>query len=263
MPVCFPVAGSCAFDEATSPDDAPEQLRLREAAQGPITGVLNPATPLLNSFPTSADEVIEVDRITPRYAQSPPQEIIFVKRFPWFRFRAAQDDFNSAHPPGADSRWSSILAIASLIASGVAAYLLQGSSSARAGLSASEIDRWMWTLVAILGVQMAYQQLRMTRLRRYLRCREALFRIVTENAADMIALVSAKGRRLYNSPAYQKILGYTAAELSETSSLEQVHPDDRYKQLEASRQAHETGIDKQMEYRIRHKNGSWLVFESK
>jgi diguanylate cyclase (GGDEF)-like protein/PAS domain S-box-containing protein len=186
-----------------------------------------------------------------------------VKRFPWFRFRAPQDDFNSAHPPGADSRWSSILAIASLIASGVAAYLLQGSSSARAGLSGSEIDRWMWTLVAILGVQMAYQQLRMTRLRRYLRRREALFRIVTENAADMIALVSAKGRRLYNSPAYQKILGYTAAELSETSSLEQVHPDDRYKLLEASRQAHETGIGKQMEYRIRHKNGSWLVFESK
>jgi len=57
--------------------------------------------------------------------------------------------------------------------------------------------------------------------------REELFQIVTENAADMIALVDVKGHRLYNSPAYKRILGYTAAELSETSSFEQIHPDDR------------------------------------
>jgi PAS domain S-box-containing protein len=29
----------------------------------------------------------------------------------------------------------------------------------------------------------------------------------------MIALVDVKGRRLYNSPAYKRILGYSAAEL--------------------------------------------------
>jgi hypothetical protein len=44
--------------------------------------------------------------------------------------------------------------------------------------------------------------------------REELFKIITENAADMIALVNVKGRRLYNSPSYQKVLGYTAAELA-------------------------------------------------
>jgi diguanylate cyclase (GGDEF)-like protein/PAS domain S-box-containing protein len=186
-------------------------------------------------------------------------------KFPsWLRSRPQDDDSSLASLQSSDSPWSSVLAIVNLLASGVAAYLLQtpGMISATSPIS-SEASRWMWSLIAILGVQMAYQQLRMARLRRHVRRREALFRIVTENAADMIALVGVKGRRLYNSPAYQKVLGYTAAELRETSALEQVHPDDRYKLLEASRQARESGVGKQMEYRIRHKNGSWLTFESK
>jgi PAS domain-containing protein len=49
--------------------------------------------------------------------------------------------------------------------------------------------------------------------------REALFRIITENAADMIALVDTKGRRLYNSPAYQRVLGYSAPELAQNLGL--------------------------------------------
>ena len=83
--------------------------------------------------------------------------------------------------------------------------------------------------------------------------------IVTENAADMIALVDVSGRRLYNSPAYERILGYTPTELGETSSFEQIHPGDRYRILEAAREARETGVGKRLEYRIKHKDGSWRV----
>jgi diguanylate cyclase (GGDEF)-like protein/PAS domain S-box-containing protein len=71
-----------------------------------------------------------------------------------------------------------------------------------------------------------------------------------------------KGHRLYNSPAYKRILGYSAAELGETSSFEQIHPDDRFKVLEAARDARATGIGKNLEYRIRHKDGTWRVLES-
>src|SRR6266496_3936442 len=92
--------------------------------------------------------------------------------------------------------------------------------------------------------------------------REELFRIVTENAADMIALVDVKGRRLYNSPAYEKMLGYTSGELAKTSAFEQIHPEDRMKVLEASREARRTGVGAKLEYRIKHKNGSWKVLES-
>jgi len=119
-----------------------------------------------------------------------------------------------------------------------------------------------WICLGALGLLALYQQLRIYHIRRSSRNRDELFQIVTENAADMIALVDVKGKRLYNSPAYKRILGYSPAELSETSSFEQIHPDDRFKVLEAAREARTTGVGKRLEYRIRHKDGSWRVLES-
>src|SRR6202453_1704912 len=117
-------------------------------------------------------------------------------------------------------------------------------------------------MLGVLAVLLGYQQFRIYRLRVSAKHRDELFKIVTENAADMIALVDMKGRRLYNSPAYKRILGYSAAELGETSALEQIHLDDRFKVLEAAREARNTGIGKKLEYRIRHKDGSWRILES-
>jgi PAS domain S-box-containing protein len=119
-----------------------------------------------------------------------------------------------------------------------------------------------WIPLTALSLLTIWQQIRIFQIGRQARKREELFQIVTENAADMIALVDVKGRRLYNSPAYKRILGYSPAELSETSAFEQIHPDDRFRVLEASREARETGIGKRLEYRVRHKDGSWRVLES-
>jgi diguanylate cyclase (GGDEF)-like protein/PAS domain S-box-containing protein len=124
------------------------------------------------------------------------------------------------------------------------------------------LQEWFWIPLGGLAVLVIYQQLRIYQIHRETRKKEELFQIVTENAADMIALVDVKGRRLYNSPAYKRILGYSAAELGETSAFEQIHPDDRFKVLEAAREARETGIGKRLEYRIKHKDGSWRVLES-
>jgi PAS domain S-box-containing protein/diguanylate cyclase (GGDEF)-like protein len=121
---------------------------------------------------------------------------------------------------------------------------------------------WYWIPLGALAILALYQQFRLYRIHRESKKNEELFKIVTENAADMIALVDVKGRRLYNSPAYKRILGYSAAELGETSSFEQIHPDDRMRVLEAAREARESGVGKRMEYRIKHKDGSWRVLES-
>jgi diguanylate cyclase (GGDEF)-like protein/PAS domain S-box-containing protein len=121
---------------------------------------------------------------------------------------------------------------------------------------------WHWIALVVLILLVVGQQLRMYRMQRNAKKKEELFQIVTENAADMIALVDVKGRRLYNSPAYEKVLGYSPAELGETSAFEQIHADDRYRVLEAAREARDTGVGKQLEYRIRHKDGSWRVLES-
>jgi diguanylate cyclase (GGDEF)-like protein/PAS domain S-box-containing protein len=124
------------------------------------------------------------------------------------------------------------------------------------------VQPWFWVPLGVLAALALYQQFRMYQIRRDAKKNEELFRIVTENAADMIALVDVKGRRLYNSPAYKRILGYSAAELGETSAFEQIHPDDRFRVLDAAREARETGTGKRLEYRIKHKDGSWKVLES-
>lgn len=95
-----------------------------------------------------------------------------------------------------------------------------------------------------------------------LRRSEEMFRIMTENASELIALVDMQGRRLYNSPSYQKVLGYSPEELQRTWSLQQIHPDDLEKLADAAREAKTTGVGKFVEYRMRHKDGSWRTLES-
>jgi PAS domain S-box-containing protein len=128
--------------------------------------------------------------------------------------------------------------------------------------SLKEWVRGLAALVLLFDIYTVYQHLQLQRIRRRLAERERLFHLITENAADMIAVVDTQGRRLYNSPAYEKILGYNAEELAATSSIEQVHPDDRARVLEAAQKAHLTGSGERLEYRIRHKEGSWRVLES-
>ena len=121
---------------------------------------------------------------------------------------------------------------------------------------------WFWIPLGVLCVLVIYQQVRIYLIHREAKKKDEIFRVVTENAADMIALVDVKGRRLYNSPAYKRILGYSPEELSETSSFEQIHPEDRLRVLEAAREARDSGNGKRLEYRIKHKDGSWRVLES-
>lgn len=145
---------------------------------------------------------------------------------------------------------------------GAGAWTLPPACWSVVDLSPAEFERWTWWLFPVLVVLLIYQQWRLYQFRVQTAQREELFRIVAENAADMIALVDVKGRRLYNSPAYERILGYTPEELAKTPVFEQIHPDDRFKVLEAAREARTTGVGRKLQYRMRHKNGSWRVLES-
>jgi diguanylate cyclase (GGDEF)-like protein/PAS domain S-box-containing protein len=117
-------------------------------------------------------------------------------------------------------------------------------------------------LVLLFDSYAFYQHLQLRRIRHQLAERDQLFQLVTENAADMIAVVDSDGRRLYNSPSYQKILGYSPEELRATSSIEQIHPDDRPQVLNAAEKARQSGQGERVEYRMRHKDGSWRILES-
>ncbi|HUJ33024.1 MAG TPA: ATP-binding protein [Candidatus Acidoferrum sp.] len=117
-------------------------------------------------------------------------------------------------------------------------------------------------MVFLFVVYVIYQQLQIHRFRMRLAAQEELFCLIGENAADMIAVVTVKGERLYNSPSYEKLLGYSPEELERTSAYEQIHPDDLPGVVAAAQEARTTGIGRRLEYRIRHKNGEWRVLES-
>ncbi len=118
-------------------------------------------------------------------------------------------------------------------------------------------------MVLLFDIYTVYQHFQIQLFRTHLVEQEELFRLITENAVDMIAVVDTNGHRLYNSPSYEKILGYSIEELYATRSSEQVHPEDREKVEKAAADAQRTGVGTNLEYRMRHKDGSWRTLESR
>ncbi|MBI1878896.1 MAG: PAS domain-containing sensor histidine kinase, partial [Chloroflexi bacterium] len=96
-----------------------------------------------------------------------------------------------------------------------------------------------------------------------LRQREEQFRLLTENASEIISILDADGIIRYESPAVERVLGYKPEALTGRSTFEFVHPDDvsevrrifgeEIQKLEAS---------PVVEYRFQHKDGSWRVLRS-
>jgi len=161
--------------------------------------------------------------------------------------------------------WTSAILVTLLLTLGIVSFLvpvLHPQNKAADPLRVNNAMRDLVGMVLLFDIYTVYQQLQIYRNRRQMAEREVLFRLITENAADMIAVVDSDGRRLYNSPSYQKILGYTPEELQNTSSLDQVHPDDRPQVEEAAKEALVFGVGHRIEYRMRHKDGSWHFLES-
>ncbi len=161
--------------------------------------------------------------------------------------------------------WGSAVAVTLVLTFGILALTFPGfhlPTDYAYSLNLKEWVRGLAALVLMFDIYTLYQQRELHRIRRQLAEREHLFQLITENAADMIAVIDRNGQRLYNSPAYQTILGYGPEELAATSSMEQIHPDDRARVLEAAEKARNTGRGERLEYRIRHKDGSWRFIES-
>jgi len=161
--------------------------------------------------------------------------------------------------------WASAIVVTLLLTSGILSFTASLSFMERDAsrlFAFSQSARGLLGLVLLFDVYVIYQQLQIYRIRRRLIEQEELFRLISENAADMIAVVDTAGGRVYNSPSYEKVLGYSPAELKLTPAFEQIHPDDRQKVMDAANEAKQSGIGRPLEYRIRHKNGTWRIFES-
>jgi two-component system cell cycle sensor histidine kinase/response regulator CckA len=162
--------------------------------------------------------------------------------------------------------WSAAVAVTLLLTAGLSSFLLPGlgrsDDDPSTFLMLPRIVRGLLGLVLIFDIYTLYQQLQIHRIRRKLVQREELFRLISENAADLIAVVDMQGSRIYNSLSYEKVLGYSIEELRSSPSFDQIHPEDRERVKEAAEQARATGVGRPMEYRIRHKDGTWRTLES-
>ncbi|XHX76873.1 MAG: PAS domain S-box protein [Stenomitos frigidus ULC029] len=93
---------------------------------------------------------------------------------------------------------------------------------------------------------------------------EQRFRSLIENATDIIVVLDRKGIFRYCSPSAAKVLGYTIQDVVGYSTAEFVHPDDIplittvLEQAIAQPNVSQPAI----EYRVRHRNGSWCFFEA-
>jgi len=161
--------------------------------------------------------------------------------------------------------WAAAAIVTLLLTFGLASFLLPSVHLHQDFYSLNVLPqaiRGLVGLVFLFDLYTIYQHLLIYRIRRQLMEREELFHLISENAADMIAVVDMEGKRLYNSLSYQKALGYSPEELQASSSFEQIHPDDHDLVKKAAEDARRSGIGKTLEYRLRHKNGTWLVLES-
>jgi two-component system, cell cycle sensor histidine kinase and response regulator CckA len=95
-----------------------------------------------------------------------------------------------------------------------------------------------------------------------LRRREQQFRLITENVPDMIVVLDTEGKRLYNSPSYEPLLGDPVS-LAGTDSFQDIHPDDRERIKRIFYETVKTGNGHQTEYRLLSKDGSICIVESR
>ncbi len=161
--------------------------------------------------------------------------------------------------------WAAAGIITLLLTAALASFLLPNPSTHpdfHASYVLPQAIRGLVGLVFLFDLYTIYQHLQIHRIRRQLLEREELFHLISENAADMIAVVDMEGRRIFNSLSYQKILGYSPEELQDSSPFEQIHPEDRERVKKAAAEARQTGTGRILEYRFRHKNGDWLTLES-
>ena len=91
---------------------------------------------------------------------------------------------------------------------------------------------------------------------------EAYFRSLIENASDIITILEPNGIIRYESPSIERVLGYRPEELIGCNAFEFIHPDDVGLIQEIfTEELSQDGRTTSSEFRFRHKDGSWRVFE--
>ncbi len=108
-------------------------------------------------------------------------------------------------------------------------------------------------------IERELREAKLTRERKHaeekLREGQELFQAIVENVGDLVAVLDADGRRIYNSPSYRPL--FLDRDIQQgSSSFMEIHPDDRERIKEIFRKTVATGIGECAEFRFALKDGS-------
>ena len=105
-----------------------------------------------------------------------------------------------------------------------------------------------------VGLVVHVQRERLLAARDDLRAGEARYRLITENAADLIAMVDHSARWLYTSPSYERILEDADLAVG-ADAFRRVHPEDMDQARAAVVRAAGTGQDQELALRLLDRDG--------
>src|SRR5437879_4650237 len=101
-----------------------------------------------------------------------------------------------------------------------------------------------------MAIQMARVAIQAKRDEDRLRASEEKFRLITENARDLIVLVDPGGKRLYATASYRSVYGEDAEHLVGTNALDSVRAEDRPRVEGEFREMVRSGIGRRFEFRV-------------
>jgi diguanylate cyclase (GGDEF)-like protein/PAS domain S-box-containing protein len=94
-----------------------------------------------------------------------------------------------------------------------------------------------------------------------LREQKEFFHLIAENIGDFIAVLDRDGKRLYNSPSYRKFFA-PSTDMHGTDSFHEIHPDDQERVKQVFRETVQSGIGRQINYRLLMADGKVREMES-
>ena len=105
-------------------------------------------------------------------------------------------------------------------------------------------------------------------IQKSLRKTRDLYRLITENTSDIIAIMRFDSTYTYISPSHEAVMGYSPKDLLGKKGFDFVHPEDKKKIMDVLRKyisitgkkildKKDSDISEKLVYRVKHKNGSW------
>ncbi|MGX6444462.1 ATP-binding protein [Neobacillus sp. K501] len=92
---------------------------------------------------------------------------------------------------------------------------------------------------------------------------ETKYRLIAENTSDLIMVMDKEHSFSYFSPSHENVLGYDSSEIEKVKLCKFIHPEDAAMFKNTIDQMFEMSESKSIEFRLNHKQGHWIEFESR